>query len=160
MDKAVYELTCRAVERDEIDKLLLGLPPYGYVPKHSSSATSTDLTVILSNGLYVFAREHPEENLSTRLQGVLSKLVRAYEGIPVVASIILSETVAQSRDQTPFDIDLKSLAQALREAIDVHREVLRQDRTGEGWSWTDGRLGDLRNLSKNTVRLGGPSFCD
>lgn len=159
MERTPYELTALAVTNQELDKLLLGLPPYEFRPKFSPSSTSTDLAILLPSGLYEFARRHPSENLSNILQKTLLELADTYEGIPAVASIILGETRGQFSGETPLKLDLHALAKVLSETINKHKETLRLDNSGEGWSWKDGRLGDLRNLSKNTVGLGGMGFC-
>jgi hypothetical protein len=152
------EMIKEAVAKGELVKLLLGEPGYCYLPKGSPAPGNTDLAAVIGV-LYDFMPEADRPRVRDEMVKALSTIVSRYEGLEPVASSILLESLRKMRNRTPFGLPLDDLAVKLRESINAFADRLREDRSGIGASWADGRLGELRRLSRNTVDLGGPSFC-
>ena len=153
------EIVLKAIERDELDRLLLGKLEYQFFDRWSGSPYNTDLVPLL-NVLYRFCGEHQQEQTKNRLLSAINKIVDTYDGLDPVAVCILFETGRRSDDRPTLGLPQEDIAAELRQSIRVFSFRLEKDKTGAGDEWPDGRLGDLRRLSKNTERLGGPSFCD
>ena len=165
------EIVRKALERDELDLLLLGGPEYRCFlllsALRSSLRYENDLGELLQV-LYKSAEDHPEKGIADRLLRAMKKIVEHYEGLTPVARCILYEIVARSavdcfgrpKAQTSLGLPLEEIASELKQSIRVFSFRLEKDKVGVGAEWPDGLLGDLRRLSRNTVRLGGPSFCD
>jgi hypothetical protein len=159
------ELVRNALEKDELDLLLLGKPEYQYLPKWSPSPYNTDVATLL-DVLYHLVGQYPRDQIRERLYGAIKKVVATYEGVYPVAGCILLESSAQSpvdllgqaNRQNAIGLPLEEIANELRASIERFKSRLAGDKSGDGWKWPDGLLGDLRRLSKNTKRLGGPSF--
>jgi hypothetical protein len=160
------EIVRKAIEKDELDLLLLGKPEYQFLPRWTP-ADDTDLVELLS-ALYRLVTEYRREELKDYLHRAIKKIVDTYEGLDAVASCILFESSKQSpvdcfgepHQPNPLGLPLDGIASELRQSIRVFSFRLEKDKTGVGSQWPDGRLGDLRRLSQITKRLGGPAFCD
>jgi hypothetical protein len=153
------EIVDKALERDELDLLLLGKSEYQFFDRWSSSPYNTDLVAIL-DALYRFAGEDQREQIKKRLLGAIKKIVDTYEGLVPVAGCILLESGRRSENRPTLGLPLKEIAAELMQSIRLFSFRLEKDKTGVGAQWPDGLLGDLRRLSKNTERVGGPSFCE
>ncbi len=70
------------------------------------------------------------------------------------------ESLARSENQTTVDLPVNEIAAELRATIERFESQLVLDKSGAAWQRPDGLLMELRCLSKNTMRLGGPSFCE
>ncbi len=157
--KGPNEIVRTALAKGELEKLLLGAPEYQYRSKYSPAPGNTDLTELLS----VIYRDLAAEErgpAAEMLLAALKKIVHKYEGLRPVASCILYEAGSQADHRPPLGLPLGELARALGASIQQYSSQLRADETGEGSEWPDGRLGEFRRLSRNTVSLGGPSFCE
>ena len=153
------EIVKAALAKGELEKLLLGAPAYQYRSKYSPAPGNTDLTELLSVVYRDLAAD--ERGLAAEiLLAALNKIVHTYEGLRPVASCILYEAGSQADRRPPLGLPLSELARALDASIQRYSDPLRADKTGEGYEWPDGRLGEFRRLSRNTVSLGGPSFCE
>ncbi|MBA3581717.1 MAG: hypothetical protein H0W44_04605 [Gammaproteobacteria bacterium] len=159
MQKTPYELTCLAVKNDELDKLLLGVEPYAYLPKYSPSSSGTDLEEIYEHGLVEYSVQHPEKKINEKLQFILEYLAGYYEGINTVVSIIFNVAYDSTKGKIyPLNINIQVLANIVSETIARHEERLKLDKTGEGWSYGDGLYGDLKRLNGILADEGGPTF--
>jgi hypothetical protein len=148
-----------ALDKDELDLLLLGSPEYQFFDRWSGSPYNTDLASLL-HALYLLSENGQEVRVRDSLLAAIKKIVDTYDGLLPVASCILFESGRQIRDEYTLELPLLDIAGELRQQIRVFAFRLMEDRSGVGAEWSDGRLGDLRRLSKNTVERGGPSFCD
>lgn len=151
------EIVKRALDRDALAELLLGAPDYAYLPTYSPMAEVTDLTILLG----VLRNEnlgYSQAEVRSRLEKAVKTIVTEYEGIIPVATVLLLEALHQSKGRPSFELPLEPIAEDLRRSIDRFRFRLIQDRTGDGWQYLDGSLGELRRLSKITEELGGPKF--
>ena len=147
-----------ALRRGELDKLLLGEPGDRYLPKGSPAPGDTDLAAVLGT-LYDQTPETDLQRVRDEMVKAVNSIVGTYEGLEPVAASILLESLRKQRTKPTFGLPLDDLAAQLRASIDVFADRLKTDRSGIGASWADGRLGELRRLSRNTVDLAGPSFC-
>jgi hypothetical protein len=148
-----------ALAKDELDLLLLGVPEYQFFDRWSGSPYNTDLASLLPE-LYLLAEDGQEVRVRDNLLAAINKIVDTYEGLVPVAICILFETGRRIRDEYVLGLPLFDMASELQQEIRVFAFRLMEDKSGVGAEWPDGRLGDLRRLSKNTVERGGPSFCD
>lgn len=155
-DKAL-ELTEKAFNRGELDKLLTGEGEYSYTPKFSL-ATDTDMALLLPSGIYKFQRTNEASNFALLLESVLRELVSRYGGLYPVAAFILIESYGRSTGDSPFSFPLEPIASSLKESILSFQYCLKEDRSGYGKAWDDGLYGELRNLARNTVEYRGPDF--
>jgi hypothetical protein len=89
----------------------------------------------------------------------LYSLTGTYEGIDPISTCILLEALRICDGRVPLGLPIDDLASKLQETILTFESRLRADRTAGGKEWTDGLLGDLRRLSRNTENYGGPGFC-
>ena len=153
------ELIRSALAKGELAKLLLGSPGYCYLPTWTVAPGKTDLVALLEI-LYSIIPDTELPSLRNELLREISAIVRTYEGIDVVATIILFESGQRADSGKLLDLPLDELATQLRQTIKAFAPRLRVDQTGRGAGWPDGQLGDLRRRSKNTVDIGGPSFCE
>ncbi len=147
-----------AVAKGELDKLLLGEPGYRYLPKWSSAPGGTDLAALITL-LYDNTATADRSQVCDDLARALDSIVGTYEGLDPVAGCILLETLRRAENRSPLGLPIEDLATRLRASIDAFRDRLTADRSGNGAGWANGRLDDLRRLSRNTEKYGGPSFC-
>ncbi len=166
-ERTPEEIVRSALEQDELDLLLLGSPAYRFLPKGSPAPGDTDLIELLTV-LYRLIGQYPREVLKLHLYRAIKKIVESYDGLDPVAACIFYESYARCpvdsfgrpKSGEPLGLPLEEVAGELRQSIRVFSIRLEKDKSGGGAGWPDGRLGDMRRLSKNTTRVGGPSFCD
>ena len=156
---SAQELVRKALEKDELDLLLLGKPEYQFLPKWSPASSDTDVIALLE-ALYYCTEQYTQAVLRDHLLNAINKIVWTYEGLDPVVCCILSEMVRRSEGRPSLGLPLEEIASDLRQSIRIFSFRLEKDKTGEGAQWPDGLLGDLRRLSRNVQNLGGPSFCD
>ncbi|MEN6449431.1 MAG: hypothetical protein ABFC96_02985 [Thermoguttaceae bacterium] len=157
--ESAQEIVRKAIERDEVDLLLLGKPGYKFLPKWSPAPGDTDLTALLS-ALRGLVGKYPHGEIRDLLYRAIRKIVGTYEGLDPVACCLICEAVNRSEGKSSFELPVDEIAAELRQSIMAFRSRLERDKTGFGAEWPDGMLGDLRRLSRNTEHKGGPSFCD
>ena len=147
-----------AAQKGELDKLLLGSQEYCYRPPWSPAPGNTDLTELLA---VLYDRWDPadKEHVQEQIARAVYAIVGTYQGIEPVAMCVLLESLRTARGKPSLGLPLDDITAKLRASIDTFSERLRADKGGGGANWPDGRLGDLRRLSRNTEDLGGPSFC-
>jgi hypothetical protein len=151
-------IVLNALSRGELDRLLLGAPEYQYRSKYSPAPGNTDLTELLDviyDGLGDGDRRRAREALVKALDDIGGR----YDGIDALATCILVESVRRSGGRSQLGLPLDDLAAKLGATIRAFEPQLRADRSGAGQHWQDGLLGDLRRVSRNTERYGGPAFC-
>lgn len=157
MSNEPKDIVLKALSNKALSSLLLGEPEYCYLPKWSPSSTNTDITV-LWEALHDIAIESPSYDISDLVLEVVESIVRKYEGIRPVASILLMESSRKDDGRQVFDLPLDKIAQSLKKTIEKYKDKLMCDKNGEGWSYSDGLYGDLKRLNQNTIELGGPGF--
>lgn len=153
------EIVSTALAKGEMDKLLLGMPGYQYRSKYSPAPGNTDLTELLA---VIYDRLDPRMRDAAKdaLQRALYALSGSYEGIDPISTCILLEAVRGSDGRLNLGLPIEDLAEKLHATIRTFETRLRADTSGGGRDWPDGLLGDLRRLSRNTQKYGGPPFCD
>jgi hypothetical protein len=149
----------KALAKGELEKLLLGFPEYRYLPKGSPSPENTDLAALLG-ALYDHTTEDNKAKVRDNMTKALNTIVQHYDGLQPVAACILLESLRNARNKPSFGLPLTDLAARLHASINLFSDRLKGDKNGVCSSWPDGRLGELRRLSRNTTELGGPSFLD
>jgi len=152
-----YKLTEKAFHNKELRRLLLGEEPYRFYAKYSP-AIDIDLALLIPHGIYTYALDSSHSSFSQELYEALQELAKEYIGIIPVASFILIESFERMGKKSPLEFDLISLARELNCSIYSNIEKLSKDKRGDGHGWDDGKLGELRNMAKNTVSYGGPDF--
>jgi hypothetical protein len=148
-----------ALARGELDKLLLGKRKYRYLPKGSPAPGDTDLAALIGV-LYEHVSETDRQIVRDEMTKAIGSIIDTYAGLEPVAACILLESLQRMRGGSAFGLPLENIAARLRANISVFADRLRADRSGIGASWPDGWFGEFRRLSRNTVDLGGPSFCE
>jgi hypothetical protein len=152
-----YEIVKNALDKDELDLLLLGTPEYCYAPRWSDSPQNTEIVELLTALYEEYGQYHPEE-IRERLHRAISKIISNYDGLIPVANCILLEAYRRKNESFSLDLPLEEIAKELNESIKKYYAQLRDDKSGAGGRWDDGLLGELRRLNKITVNKGGPSF--
>jgi hypothetical protein len=152
-----YEIVKNALDKDELDLLLLGKPEYCYLPRWVSTPGNTDLVELLTTLYEEYGQYHHEE-IKEQLCRAITKIVSIYDGLIPVANCILLESSRRKNDIFSLDLPLEEIAIELNESIKKYYSQLRDDKNGAGSRWDDGLLGDLRRLNKITIKKGGPSF--
>jgi hypothetical protein len=148
-----------ALEKDELNLLLLGSPAYRFLPRLSPAPGNTDLTSLIG-WLYEGVEHYTQDELRDRLYAAIKKIVGTYEGLDPVATCVLMEASRRHKGKLTLGLPLEESAAELRDSIENYRWRLMGDKTGEGSLWQNGLLGDFQRLSKNTKKMGGPSFCE
>ena len=146
-----------ALSIGELDKMLLGEPGYCYVPKFSPASGRTDLAALIV-ALYDDMSVCDRAKIREEMLRALNKFVQTYEGLEPVAGCILIESLRRAQELPALDLPLDELAAKLQKYIGVFAERLKADKEGVGATWPDGRLGEIRRLSRNTRDCGGPTF--
>ena len=152
------EIARAALAKGELDKLLLGSPEYQYRSRFSPAPGNTDLTELLA-GIYDGLEPQAKELAKNAMLKAFNSLDGVYEGIEAIAACILFETGRKCDGRPTLGLPLDDLAAKLQATIRKFESRLRADKSGGGANWPDGLLGDLRRLSRNTEKYGGPSFC-
>ena len=158
MSRTPLDLVEEAVGKHELESLFLGEGQYAYLPKFSPSAHHTDLAVLLTDGVYEYAKQHKDMQFVESVSNALLSLAGQLRGVVSVASVIVVETLRQTKSDSPLVLDLSVLSTQLRKTISEHRSELVQDKQGVGAQWPDGVLGELKNLNATCTELGGPAF--
>lgn len=158
MPSTPAQIAMMAIERGEMEKLLLGSPEYRYRSRHSPSPGSTDLTEVLAP-LYD-AEDALRERARDQIVNALCSLSCAYEGIDPMVTLLVIEAMRKSSGRRTLEIPLHILAGHLRRAVETHRHRLMTDRSGGGADWPDGMLGEMKRLSRIVVDYGGPAFIE
>lgn len=156
-ERTAYEIVKNALDKDELDLLLLGQPEYCYVPRWASSSSDSDLVELLTT-LYEEYGQYHHEDIKERLGRAITKIVSIYDGLIPVANCILLESARRKDDSYSLDLPLEEIAVELNESIKNYYSQLREDKSDAGSRWDDGLLGELRRLNKITVKKGGPAF--
>lgn len=152
-----HEIVKNALDKDELDLLLLGKPEYCYLPRWTSLQTNTDLVELLTILYEEFGQYHPDE-ITERLSNAVTKIISTYDGLIPVANCILLESYRRNNESLSLDLPLEEIALELNESIKKYYSQLREDKSGLGSRWDDGLLGELRRLNRITTKKGGPSF--
>ena len=156
MISEIERIIIRALERDALCALILGAPEYCYLPNWTSASGSTDLAAIIP--VMCDMRAKGSSDLNSRISKALRDLVDLYEGLVPVATILLIESLRSKKGDTILGIDVLEISTLLSKSILHYQGRLVGDKVGEGAQWPDRMLGELRRLSDNTVKFGGPSF--
>jgi len=154
---SVDTLVQRAVAMNELERLLRGRLPYDSKSRLSPSPEANDVAEIWSS-LRRVAESRPETDIPQRIIELVETLLCDSQGVCVVAALVLLEWVDLSNGRGAFLGRTDEIASGLKTAIEKLRRQLADDKGGGGQCWSDGRLGDLRRLSANTVDCGGPAF--
>jgi hypothetical protein len=152
-----YEIVKNALDKDELDLLLLGKPEYCYLPRWTSLPTNTDLVELLNTLYEEYGQYHPAE-IKDRLSHAMTKIVSTYDGLIPVANCILLESYRRKNESFSLGLPLEEIAVELNESIRKFYSQLREDKSGTGSRSDDGLLGELRRLNRITTKKGGPSF--
>lgn len=156
-ESTAFEIVRMALDKDELDLLLLGKPDYCYLPRWTTIAGNTDLVELLTSLYEEYGQYHPEETRERLLQAI-KKIVSEYDGFVPVANCILAESARRKNDSFSLDLPLEEIAIELNEGIKKYYAQLRDDKSGVGSRWDDGLLGELRRLNRINVKKGGPTF--
>lgn len=146
-----------AVDKSEMDLLLLGKNPYAYFPTSSPSSGSTDLAELLRIAYDAWPL-NDRNRIRVSLIDAMNKIVSTYDGLEPVAACVLVETLRQSKNRSPMGLPVRELTERLRKSIEEFHDALCRDWSGSGAEWKDGRLGELRRLSDIVRSLGGGGF--
>jgi hypothetical protein len=157
LESNAYNIVKNALDKDELDLLLLGKPEYCYMPRWTTSPLNTNLVELLTT-LYEEYGQYHHEDIKERLCHAITKIVSTYDGLIPVANCILLESSRRKKDNFSLDLPLEEIAIELNESIKEYYSQLREDKSGAGNRWDDGLLGELRRLNKITVKQGGPSI--
>jgi hypothetical protein len=152
-----FEIVRKALDKDELDLLLLGTPEYCCAPRLAATPTNDDLVELLTTLYEEYGQYHPED-IKERLCLAIGKIISTYDGLIPVANCILFEAYRRKNDSFTLGLPLEELAVQLNQGIRENYATLRDDKSGNGSRWDDGLLGDLRRMNKITVKKGGPSF--
>ena len=156
-ERTAFEIVKKALDKNELDLLLLGNPEYCYLQRWTTSLWNTDLEELLTT-LYEENGQYHQEEIKEQLSRAITKIVSTYDGSIPVANCILLESYRRKNDSFSLDLPLEEIAIELNESIKKYYSQLREDKSGAGSRWDDGLLGELRRLNKITTKKGGPSF--
>ncbi len=152
------ELTELAVKNNEIDKLLLGEPPYFYNEHYCRTPGETNLNAIFSFGIYPYAVLHAEVDFKAQVEALIPACLETVEGLVTLVNILFIESYTRHRGNKTLDLDLQQLAQVLRQQIAKHEVMLRSTFILGGENMREGMLGDFKRISKIIAEDGGPEF--
>ena len=86
-----YDLTCLAVARNELDKLLLGLPPYRNGDSGIFADGPADPFDTYERGVILFAQSHPKIEIRAMVMEAVERLCESEAGREVVRAIAFCE---------------------------------------------------------------------
>jgi len=152
------ELTELAVMNNEIDKLVLGEPPYFYNEHYCLTPGETNLNAIFSFGIYPYALLHSEVDFKAKIEALIPACSETVEGLNTLVGILYIEAYTRHQGEKTLDLDLQQLAQVLRQQVAKHEDVLRNSFILGGWGMREGMFGDFKRMSKIIAGHGGPEF--
>jgi hypothetical protein len=156
-DTVAKTIVERAISANDLCGLLLGSPPYRFLPPGSPAPGDTDLIVLLA-ALYDDVNIAERPNIRTEYEAALREILHSTEGIKAAAYAVFFETFRKAKGRSSMNLPLDVFAAALRDAIEAHRDAFSNDVSGAGRGWPNGWLGELGRLSNQTVNYGGFSF--
>lgn len=148
-----------AFKNQELDKLFLGEDPYKYMTRFYMGPEDSDLSTLIENGIFLYTKEHHEENTMGYLFNTLDRLSMRYDGLmPVVNFIVCSVLYKKNHGELPTTIDINQLAEQINKTINNYQNRLKSDFTGVGFGNNEGKYEYFKNLSSRIRGYGGPNF--
>lgn len=118
----------RAIENNEIIDFLEGKGNYK-VEFHQwvSSNAPTDITQIMSKGMYRLYIEKPDMNINKLLENTLLEMLTLNEfDVYIALQIIYFQLIREKREDSPFKLDMEKLLKETRESLLKNKEKLKQ----------------------------------
>lgn len=142
------DLVRQAAHRQEIEALLLGLPPYDSAFESCAHGETSE----------VWERVCRLSTIDPVVQKDLKALfdrVRNFKEFVLLGGTFLAvECQRRARGELSVPVDLDRLAQQLRDAIRGNAFALVCERRGIGAYWSDGMLGELWKMSRIAAEYG------
>lgn len=151
-----YELASLAFKKNDLHRFFTGEPPYNFVDKYSPAPGPADLSDLIYLGLLPYLNKNASKENISYLESSLKELTGSPEGMYGVAAFILQAFIYAKKKDNKIYIDLNEIAFYLRKSIEYNKNKIIEIRVK-----LDPRSNlyeTLEILSKNTKRIGGPSF--
>ncbi|WP_411167607.1 hypothetical protein ACH36K_10650 [Clostridium sp. MB05] len=126
----------RAIENNKVIDFLEGKGQYK-IEFHQwvSSNAPTDITQIMTQGIYKLYIERPDMNIDKVLENKLLEMMNLNEfHVYIVLQIIYFQLIREQRGDSPFRLDMEKLLKKNREALIKNKENMKQYKEwgGEG----------------------------
>ena len=161
-DDEGYRLVVQAIEKDEMDRLLLGDGYYYKPEREQCEAGPIDHDALLKRAIYPCAERRPELDVRTCLERAMEGILGSYKGLHIVAAMVDFESANRwYRGPTPLNLDAEKWALRIRDVVRGRDAELREfkDPAITGIN-PDGLLGVLRARSFHLEKRGCPGFFD
>ena len=162
-DEEGYRLVVQAIEKDEMDRLLLG-DSYHYQPQHDQlEGGPIDHSALLEFAIYACVERCPELDVRGSLERGMERLLGTYEGLDVVSFLLHIEAQNHSRygGSTPLRLDVAKWALRIRDVVRGRDDELKGFKETIIWRDDPGGLWEvLRYRSWSLEKLGFPGFFD
>ncbi len=152
-----YQLAEKAFKNEELFELLLGDKGYGKIPKYSPSPDKTDISYVY-RGLCDYVSENLDGECLAILEREFGKIAARKEGVEPIASIMVLES--DSSRPKRLGLNLEELSGWLKKGVDDNYEALKNDKTGMGRNYDNGKIGNLERLNTIFQSRTGLSFMD
>jgi len=149
-----------ALEKNEMDRLLLGDEKYRHLGKYTCDPGITDISALMGCYYNIFMKEIEPKKLRDILADAIFSVVNEYEGLFPVAICLLKELYRKQRGIAILDLPIPEITEALRQSIAKYRMRLICDDSMYGRGYDDRSLGQMRHFSKLAVEYGGESYCE
>jgi len=151
----MIKLVEKAFQDGEILNLIVGDEGYGNAPKYSPSPDKTDISLVY-RGLCDYISECPDNNCGNTLQNELEKLAAYKQAIEPIASLMVLESKALRNKR--LGLDLEKLSKPLKMGLRENWDTLKNDKTGMGKNYENGKIGNLKRLDRLFQSRSGLSF--
>ena len=161
--KKGLRLVARAIQKDEMDRLLVG-DGYAYQREHEQfEAGPIDHAALLEVAIYGSVERYPELDVRGSLERGMERLVGTHQGLDVVTFLLLREAQNQNSYSgiTPLRLDVAKWALRIRDVVRGRDAELREFKDLViTVSDSDGLLWWLRYRSWHLEKRGFPGFYD
>lgn len=155
MNHNAEKIVTQAIMHNDFEKLILGEGEYHFSPFYSPT-DGHDLTLIHDE---LSKRAKGNKQIAVQMNAAIMKMIDRYECLVSIAICILCEALGKSKYNTNIGLPLEEISNSLARSIVFYKETLIQDKSGPGSQFDDGMYGELKRISNNTQKYGGPDFC-
>ncbi|NLP35982.1 MAG: hypothetical protein GX359_12495 [Clostridiales bacterium] len=135
----------RAIENNEVIEFLEGKGQYK-IEFHQwvSSNAPTDITQIMTQGIYKLYIERPEMNIDKVIENKLLQMMDLNEfDIYIALQIIYFQLIREQRGDSPFRLDMKKLLKKSREALTKNKQKMKEYKEWGGAGKENGLWDDV-----------------
>jgi hypothetical protein len=144
-----YELFLHALDKNELDKFLIGQGAYQLTDKWVE--VPTDLSAIFLHAFNRYIEDHPAQKLflEEKITSAILNLLNSPIGVWWTVSIIDSYLFGYIKGALLFNIDVSSISSSLNKSVKKNSKILINDKSFIGNRFDQGLYDDLRSKLKD-----------